>query len=627
MMSVKDRLTMAHHGGDLPLDQDLMIPSQWWVPVYTTDEGSGRSLSGVIQAQLDAGAEFLYLPKYVLVLYQMTMLPDGPALEDIHITTARTFWQVVEATVAAGKLVHKSHVYSEEVAIKHIHNMGIILPTFLSIMRGQDNWRGQYVTKEYDDHTAWGADFIFGLLERFFEITGAFSLLDLQEEQQRNDKIAVYQLMKKHYHSQAQTAFPPIPSVPITVPESSFTLHVLCYKARYESEESAAVTPAALELTVAALLKAAHQLDQALDVTDLQRAQQDETGKAERRYLLKRNGSNCARQILVFTLNGVARDHTAAQNVNLAVCPAFSGSPLEPSWLQHQDESDSRSLQCTPEDEADHAEYLQLVSTADQMIRQSCGEQYLLQPYMPDMRYNEYRVYMFGADAKGLPNDSAPVLTIVAYGGELNLLGQKPLHDQPQGFDENMGYVWNQTLPHGFFSRSPLGPVTGPLQQTDFNSTHVEQYKVEHFPFPVWRDEAMHELLMRMARSGAEIITQARNSSQPPGNVMRSMIRVDVVLTQQAGQVKGFINEAHFLPHAGLALPVWLPEPSPASNNGSVGTSQTDAWRDNQKSWGGCVAFDRPSKRCRSCQGTLHSSASCQRRVTPFVLIQASKQV
>lgn len=84
---------------------------------------------------------------------------------------------------------------------------------------------------------------------------------------------------------------------------------------------------------------------------------------------------------------------------------------------------------------------------------------------------------------------------------------------------------------------------SGPLQQTDFNSTHVEQYKVEHFPFPVWRDEAMHELLMRMARSGAEIITQARNSSQPPGNVMRSMIRVDVVLTQQAGQVSALYRD------------------------------------------------------------------------------------
>ena len=42
------------------------------MPVHTTDRGSGRSLSGVIQAQLDAGAEFLYLPKYLLVLYQMT---------------------------------------------------------------------------------------------------------------------------------------------------------------------------------------------------------------------------------------------------------------------------------------------------------------------------------------------------------------------------------------------------------------------------------------------------------------------------------------------------------------------------------------------------------------------------
>ncbi|DBB17065.1 TPA: hypothetical protein ACH3X3_014153 [Trebouxia sp. C0006] len=42
-----------------------------------------------------------------------------------------------------------------------------------------------------------------------------------------------------------------------------------------------------------------------------------------------------------------------------------------------------------------------------------------------------------------------------------------------------------------------------------------------------------------MARNGAQIITQARNSSQPPGNVMRSMIRVHVVLTQQAGQVQG----------------------------------------------------------------------------------------
>lgn len=155
-------------------------------------------------------------------------------------------------------------------------------------------------------------------------------------------QVAVHQLMKVHYHSHAQTAFPPIPSVPITVLVSSLTLQVLCHKARYESERSAAVTPAALQQTVAALLEAAQQLDQDSDVRDLQRAQQDRTGKAERRYLLKRNGSNCSRQILKFTLNGVAQDHTNAQNVNTAVCPASSGSPLLPPWLQQHNESHSR---------------------------------------------------------------------------------------------------------------------------------------------------------------------------------------------------------------------------------------------------------------------------------------------
>ena len=148
--------------------------------------------------------------------------------------------------------------------------------------------------------------------------------------------------MKKHYHSHAQTAFPPIPSVPITVPVSSLTLQVMCYKARYESESSVAGTPADLQHTVAALVEAAQQLDQDADVRDLQRAQQDRTGKAERRYLLKRNGSNCSRQIVKFTLNGVAQDHTTAQDSNTDVCPAFSNSPPVPPWLQQHNESYSR---------------------------------------------------------------------------------------------------------------------------------------------------------------------------------------------------------------------------------------------------------------------------------------------
>lgn len=152
-------------------------------------------------------------------------------------------------------------------------------------------------------------------------------------------QVPVHQLMKKHYQSHAQTAFPPIPSVPVTVPVSSLTLQVLCYKARYES---AAVMPAALQQTMAALVEAAQQLDQDTDVRDIQRAQQDRTGKVERRYLPKRNGSNRARQILKFTLNGVAQDQTTAQDSKTDVCPAFSDSPLVPPWLQQHNESYSR---------------------------------------------------------------------------------------------------------------------------------------------------------------------------------------------------------------------------------------------------------------------------------------------
>ena len=78
----------------------------------------------------------------------------------------------------------------------------------------------------------------------------------------------------------------------------------------------------------------------------------------------------------------------------------------------------------------------------------------------------------------------------------------------------------------------------GLQDETNFNSTHVQEYKLPDFPFPVWRDESMHELLMQMARCIADVIKEARGPSQPPGNVLRSLIRADVVLTEQQGLVR-----------------------------------------------------------------------------------------
>lgn len=70
---------------------------------------------------------------------------------------------------------------------------------------------------------------------------------------------------------------------------------------------------------------------------------------------------------------------------------------------------------------------------------------------------------------------------------------------------------------------------------------------MSHFPFPVWRDEPMHELLMQLARCVADVIKEARDPSQPPGNVLRSLLRVDVVLTEQRGLVSNHFVLACFL--------------------------------------------------------------------------------
>lgn len=79
--------------------------------------------------------------------------------------------QVVEATVAAGKLVHKVDIQAPERAVAPIAGMGVILPTFLTVMHGQDNWKGLHVSQVYGDHTSWDAPFLIDLLGRFFQIT------------------------------------------------------------------------------------------------------------------------------------------------------------------------------------------------------------------------------------------------------------------------------------------------------------------------------------------------------------------------------------------------------------------------------------------------------------------------
>jgi len=133
-------------------------------------------------------------------------------------------------------------------------------------------------------------------------------------------QVAVHKLFKAHHLQQPDKGFPPIPSVPFMVPVSTHTPQTLCYMARYKQAAALQVSESAVQRTAAASLTAADQLDQDLDAKQLQETQQNRTGKAERTYFLKRDGSNCGRQVLRFCLGGKAKQYSTAQSAGADVC-------------------------------------------------------------------------------------------------------------------------------------------------------------------------------------------------------------------------------------------------------------------------------------------------------------------
>ena len=116
-------------------------------------------------------------------------------------------------------------------------------------------------------------------------------------------QVVNYNMYKTHYDKNPTTEFPPIPSVPITVPVDHDTLHTLCFTSRYEPQTGIHLAEGDIQKLVTAILDAAQQLDQNLHVKELQRAQQSKSGKAARTYFLKRNGSYGGLRQLKFSLS------------------------------------------------------------------------------------------------------------------------------------------------------------------------------------------------------------------------------------------------------------------------------------------------------------------------------------
>ena len=87
---------------------------------------------------------------------------------------------------------------------------------------------------------------------------------------------------------------------------------------------------------------------------------------------------------------------------------------------------------------------------------------------------------------------------------------------------------------HSAVTKPWLSTFRDLVTKIDFNSTYVDQYQVSYFPYPIWRDAAMHDLIVRVALSAADAVATAGRSMRMGQHVM---IRVDIALTSQGDRV------------------------------------------------------------------------------------------
>lgn len=68
----------------------------------------------------------------------------------------------------------------------------------------------------------------------------------------------------------------------------------------------------------------------------------------------------------------------------------------------------------------------------------------------------------------------------------------------------------------------------------DHQLTLSDEYYVSYFPFPIWRNADMHDLIVRAALSAADAVAQSGRSMRMGQHVL---VRSDVVLTRLNGLV------------------------------------------------------------------------------------------
>ncbi len=77
-----------------------------------------------------------------------------------------------------------------------------------------------------------------------------------------------------------------------------------------------------------------------------------------------------------------------------------------------------------------------------------------------------------------------------------------------------------------------LAAALGTVNQ--YNSTGEEEYRDIYFPYPAWKEPAMHQMLVNVALGGAQAFTHSKRPSSMSEHVL---LRIDIALTQHGNVV------------------------------------------------------------------------------------------
>lgn len=196
-------------------------------------------------------------------------------------------------------------------------------------------------------------------------------------------QVALYEVFQRYYEQDPTKHAAPIPTVSFFLPISKTASQDICYAQRYLGE--AKVSDRDIRATTASIIAAALELDSNAEASAIQRHNPKVGDSTVRKYILKRNHSGFARKVIQLTLDLSNWQPESGSKGLLETAPAHAS--FKPS--QGAKTSEGSKAASEVHDRLHDAQ--QLMEAAERMLREGCGEQWLLQPLIPDMGCNEYR--------------------------------------------------------------------------------------------------------------------------------------------------------------------------------------------------------------------------------------------